>query len=420
MDSDRLLNPTLTIEVKRRSLAQSSVLGMAALAMVATLPGRTQGLGLITEPLLTTLNIDRVTYSELNFWATIIGAAFCLPCGRLIDRMGPRAVLTAAIGALGLTVVVMSEASGVAQLAILLTLTRGFGQSALSVVSLTVVGKYFAERIHMAMGLYSLMVGVGFIVAFPSVGQAAVRFGWRAAWLGVGLTLLLIVAPLGWLSLRKPPAGSVAETEEASEADALETDLTVADALRSPAFWIFALASSLFGLVYSGIALFNQSILEERGFDASTYHLALVISTLVGLAANFAGGWISTRVPVQKVMAVGMSVLAGSVLMLPFVSTLTEVATYAIAMGLAGGIVTVVFFSVWAQVFGRTHLGRIQGVAQMMTVLASAIGPVLLARTLASTGSYRAVFLMLAAVVFCFGVASWVVRLPDRRAARTT
>ncbi len=44
------------------------------------------------------------------------------------------------------------------------------------------------------------------------------------------------------------------------------------DALQSPAFWVFALSSSLFGLVYSGIALFNQSILEERGFDATTYH----------------------------------------------------------------------------------------------------------------------------------------------------
>ena len=35
--------------------------------------------------------------------------------------------------------------------------------------------------------------------------------------------------------------------------------LTLTDALGGPAFWIFALASSLFGLVYSGIALFNAS-----------------------------------------------------------------------------------------------------------------------------------------------------------------
>jgi len=49
----------------------------------------------------------------------------------------------------------------------------------------------------------------------------------------------------------------------------------------------------LFGLVYSGIALFNQSILEQLGFDATVYHSVLVINTLFGLVANFAGGWLA-------------------------------------------------------------------------------------------------------------------------------
>ena len=51
------------------------VLFVAAAAMVGTLPGRTQGLGLITEPLLADLGIGRVAYAELNFWATLIGSA---------------------------------------------------------------------------------------------------------------------------------------------------------------------------------------------------------------------------------------------------------------------------------------------------------------------------------------------------------
>ncbi len=109
-----------------------------------------------------------------------------------------------------------------------------------------------------------------------------------------------------------------------------------------------------------------------------------------------------------------MSVLAVSLLMLPFVSTFAHVAAYATAMGIAGGVVTVVFFSVWAQAFGRRELGRIQGCAQMMTVLASAVGPLLLAGTLERTGSYSSIFLILAAVVALLGVAAWRVRLPDR------
>src|ERR1700686_2046018 len=71
-----------------------AILAIAALAMVGTLPGRTQGLGLVTESLLRDLHLDRVTYATINLWGTLLGAAFCLPCGRLIDRFGSRKLLT--------------------------------------------------------------------------------------------------------------------------------------------------------------------------------------------------------------------------------------------------------------------------------------------------------------------------------------
>jgi len=94
------------------------------------------------------------------------------------------------------------------------------------------------------------------------------------------------------------------------------------------------------------------------------------------------------------------------------VRTFPHIAAYAVVMGIAGGIVTVVFFSVWAQVFTRAHLGRIQGFAQMMTVLGSAVGPLALAQALRQTGSYGSLFYILAACVAALGIGSWRLRLP--------
>jgi nitrate/nitrite transporter NarK len=110
-------------------------LAVAALAMVGTLPGRTQGLGLITEPLLKDLQIDRVSYAQINLWATLAGSLFRIGVGRLIDRFGSRAVLSSVAGALGAVVLAMSSVKGIIWLAVLITCTRGLGQSALSVVS---------------------------------------------------------------------------------------------------------------------------------------------------------------------------------------------------------------------------------------------------------------------------------------------
>src|SRR5262245_9861858 len=119
---------------------------VAAIAMVGTLPGRTQGLGLITEPLLADLRIDRVSYATMNLWATLIGSLFCLPCGRLVDRLGSRLLLTVVVAALAVIVLVMSSTTAWFPLSVALTLTRGLGQSALSVVCLALVGQWFGRR----------------------------------------------------------------------------------------------------------------------------------------------------------------------------------------------------------------------------------------------------------------------------------
>jgi MFS family permease len=396
-------------------------LAIAALAMVGTLPGRTQGLGLITEPLLADLRIDRVAYATINLWATLIGAAFCLPCGRLTDRFGSRTVLTAIALSLGVTVLAMSSTTGLIGLCIGITLSRGFGQSALSVVSLALVGKWFARRLNSAMAVYSLLIGIGFIAAFPGVGQAVLKVGWRQAWSAVGWFLVLALAPLAALAVRNNPEDQGLQLDgEIEEQSSHLDDLTVWEALRGPAFWVFAFSSSLFGLVYSGISLFNQSILEQRGFNATTYHTVLVISTMLGLLANFVGGWLASRWSIQRLMGVGMALLSAALLALPLVRTYTHVVLYGAAMGVSGGVVTVVFFSVWGQAFGRSHLGRIQGCAQTMTVFASAVGPLLLAETLRQTGSYDVIFNSLAAVVAVLGVACWYVPLPSRVARSRT
>jgi MFS family permease len=397
-------------------------LGMAALAMVGTLPGRTQGLGLVTEPLLRDLSMDRVLFAEINLVATLLGSLFCLGVGRLIDRAGSRAVLTALALCLGATVLSMSGARAAWALLVLVTLTRGFGQSALSVASLALVGKWFTRRLGLAMGVYALVMSIGFMAAFPLLGAAVLANGWRAAWAAVGLALVAVLAPLSWVFVRSTPeglglavdGGSAAEAGGAPSADGA----TLREALLTPAFWVFALAAAAYGLVASGIALFNESILAERGFDPTTYYRTLVVTALTALLGNFAGGALAARGSMRPLLVAAMVLLTGSLAALPRVSTQAHVMAYAVVMGLAGGFVMVVFFSFWGRAYGRAHLGRIQGAAQILTVLASAVGPLLLAQCVAWTGSYATAFYALAAAVAALGVAALAVPLPAAAAAR--
>jgi cyanate permease len=160
------------------------------------------------------------------------------------------------------------------------------------------------------------------------------------------------------------------------------------------------------------LALFNESILAERGFAATTYHRTLVITALTALVGNFLGGWLSARGTLSRLMAVAMGLLAGALLALPQVRTQWQVTGWAVVVGLAGGVVIVVFFSFWSRASGRAHLGKIQGAAQMLTVLASAVEPLLLAACVTKTRSYAVVFYWLALLVAGLGVAAWLVNIP--------
>lgn len=389
---------------------------VAALAMVGTLPGRTQGLGLITEPLLTDLQIDRVVFARINLWATLIGALFCLGVGKLIDRFGSRVVLTVVTLALASVVLLMSGAKTIIAIAILITLTRGLGQSALSVVSITIVGKWFVRRLSLAMAVYTVLLSVGFMMAFPLIGAMVISNGWRTTWWTIGLALLFGLAPVSLLLVRKSPEACLLETDGEVVQDREATvGFTLGRALATPSFWVFGIASAIYGLIASGIALFNESILAERGFDATTYHRSLVIVALTALAGNFLGGWLTSRWTMNRLLALSMLLLAGSLLSLPHVRTEGHVAAYAVVMGLAGGFVIVIFFSFWSHAYGRAHLGKIQGAAQALTVVASAIGPLLLAECVTRTGSYAIMFYVLSVFVLLLALAAWFVKIPRQQ-----
>ena len=391
------------------------VVAVAAAAMVGTLPGRTQGLGLVTEPLLTDLRIGRVDYAQLNLWATLIGAAGAIGIGRFIDRFGSRMVLTAVATALGLTVVMMSRVMTFTELAIAVTLTRALGQSALSVVSITMVGQWFGRRVDMAMAMYSVALSIGFMIAFPVVGSLVQSHGWRFAWFSVGAAILAALLPLALLVPRNPEREREPEPEPEPELGTRNPEpsgFTLRQALSTPAFWVFSIGAALYGLVASGIGLFNESILAERGFGPDVYYQTLVVTAMTGLAGNFIGGWLARVVALNRLMAISLLVLTIGLLALPQVRAMPIVMAWALVMGLGGGLVMVLFFSVWPRLYGRRELGRIQGVAQAMTVLASAVGPLLLAACVEMTGSYAAMFYILAAGVGAAALSAFVIRLP--------
>ena len=385
----------------------------AAVAMVATLPGRSVGIGLITEPLIADLGLSRLVFGEMNFWATLLGASFNLICGPAIDRFGVRSVVSVILFVLSVVVLGFSQIANVGFLLVLLILMRGIGQSALSVVSLTIVGKWFVRRLSIAMGIFAVLMSVGFAVAIVVAGHVVTAYGWRVMWSGLGW-ILVFVAAMSFLFVRRDPesVGLNVETVTDEETGISAIGFTLKQTLAVPAFWVFAIGSALYNFVIAGVLLFNQSILSELGFDETVFQYAMAMFMITGLVGNFLAGWAARRWSLGRLMTVAMILVAVYLVMFPQLVTSVQALAHAGLLGFSGGVVSVIFFTAWANIFGRLHLGKIQGAAQVFAVLASATGPWFIAYVFDSVGTYAPSFYALAPFVLFVAIVAWFVDIP--------
>jgi hypothetical protein len=115
-----------------------------------------------------------------------------------------------------------------------------------------------------------------------------------------------------------------------------------------------------------------------------------------------------------KLLAVGVVTLALSLVVFPAVGSVGMAAGYAVLLGVSGGIITVIYFAVYGHTYGRTHLGVIQAVVQVLSVLASATGPLVLAACREYAGGSAPFFYAFAAAAAVLAVLAWVVPAPAR------
>lgn len=384
---------------------------IGALAMTATYPGRTHGLGMVTEPLLHDLRLaddnGRVFYAALNLYATLLGALFCIPVGWLFDRFNPRLILAGNLVLLGIAVVGLASAHSWEVLFVFLILTRGFGQSALSVVSITLVAKAFRPvQLGLAMAWYAIIMAPLHLILIRSVGAGlSAGTSWRTVWLWVGMALVVLAGMA--LFLGRP-------TTTLSNAPARPpTGASLRQALATPAFWVIAGTISLWSLIYAGVALFNEAIFRERGFAKEVYFDVLSLVTLIALGAKFLFGWLTRYCRLTHLLSVCLLLTTATLAGLPYAQAIWHVYLYALALGLASGAVALLFFAAWGTLYGPRDLGRIQGIAQMLTVLASACGPLVFSLSKRWLASYSAIFQGLALLVFVLAVLAWFTPLPQ-------
>jgi sugar phosphate permease len=325
--------------------------------------------------------------------------------GRFVDRHGARRVI--AVGALmmGLGFIIVSRMS-VLYLFYVGYVIIGTGASAMGLVPCSaVVSNWFRRKRGTALGLMAAGIGAGGVVMAPFIGYMLSRFDWRAAYLSMAILIVALGIPLALGVIRTRPSemglyadGDTAPTEDAVAATRRggeKEGCTLQQALRTPAFWLIAVAFAFSNFANMGSIQAAAPFLEDVGYPTATAASALGAIGFGSGTGKILFGWLCDRIRPNHACAIGIALQLAGVLLLLTVradSPLVLIWACALLLGLGVGAWLPTLSMLASTSFGLLFYGAVFGALNLAQSLGTATGPLFSGMMHDATGSYVGAF----------------------------
>ena len=341
--------------------------------------------------------------------------------GRLNDRIGPRLILYASGLLLGVGYVLMFQLQHLWQLYAAIGVVVGMGMSTQDVVILSTIARWFERRRGMMSGIVKTGTGLGQL-AFPIVIAVLIAaYGWRQAYLLMGLAVLVMAMGMAHLFRRDPSsAGQVAIGRQAA-AVALKTDaeegVTSSAGVKTRQFWFLCLSE--FTLSFCIMTTLVHLVPHAQDGGVSVGRAGLLVSVIgaSSIISRLAMGSASDSMGSRRAFSVCFGVLLLGLLWLQVANSMWMLVIYAVADGFARGGNFAVISPLVAELFGTRSHGALFGLATFVGTIGGALGPVLTGRIFDTTGSYDIAFALLAGLIAIGFVLTLLIRpLPERQA----
>jgi sugar phosphate permease len=297
-----------------------------------------------------------------------------------MDRHGARLMLGLAVLGAGLSTMALSLTQSLLVFYLLFCFARMIWAAPFELGLYGAINNWFVSKRTRATSIATLFQMSG-LVAMPLIAQYAMRDGdWRAGWLAIGTTVLLVgFLPTWALLVRQPEDLGLAPDHVAADRGsvAAEPAYTRRQAMRTRAFWLLSLFTVLVYPVQAGVSLHQAPHLIERGLSPVMAAVAISVFSAMSAAASLGVGFLPRRLPIRAIMAVAallMSIGAVGLICVDMPRT-AYVAAGIFGLGI-GGIMTSLPVA-WADYFGRGSYGAIRGTALSLQVIAQAVGPLL-------------------------------------------
>jgi MFS family permease len=366
-------------------------------------------------PLSQDLNLNRTSTSLAFSLARAEGAIEGPIVGHLLDRYGPKPIMLAAVLLMGCGYLLLSQVNNYTSFLIVylgvisLAHAGGFMHA-----PMVLINTWFIRHRARAITISSAAFGMGGVLVAPILSVIVQMWGWRWGAAIAGLLFLAIGIPLSLTVRRSPesigllPDGDAPKVlapgqEEAAGASRTEVDVTVAEALRSFAFWGSVLAAGIRNGSYHAISVHFIPLMVWKGLSQAEAAFLLGVYAFLGMAATLVLGWFADKANKPRLTASVLFAAAGAMFLPIFGNSLWSLALFTIFFA----AVETTFPLGWAVVgdlFGRKHYAKIRGYMTLFYTWGGVLGPVVAGATFDKWGTYEPLLWSLIGVFFMAGL----------------
>lgn len=401
-----------------------AIVGASFLATLGEVPVFGPVLGVFITPIEEELGWSRATIAFGFTAGTMTGSVASIVVGRLLDRYGARVVMAFAGLLISAALLGMSRMNEPWQFWVLFGVGRGSAITGVEVGASVAVANWFYRKRGRALGVKSMGQRIGqTLVPFGVLGMMSVS-DWRMVYVALsGLVVLLITVPSVLFMRKRPedvgllPDGDLRRTGEGGTperpAPAAEASWTLAEALRTRAFWLIALFTTGTPLVQGSTNLHLVANLIDRGLPDVQAVSVLAIFGAVSALVIMPLGMLFDHVHVRLGAMFMAAVLVVAMLLISVADSFAEAVVFAGLFGLATGMRSVVETLLVANYFGRESMGTIKGFMGPFRIV-SPIGPVFAGFVRDTTGSYGPAFIVFAGMAVLMLAAMFFARQPRR------
>lgn len=378
---------------QRRGVVFAAMIGNA----VSTTPAVHSVFGAFLIPLSESFDWPRVSISFVFVLLALTGAIGYPLAGRFADRHGARGMILSGNILLGLSICLLAASNGSLLIFYLtFTLIGIFGVLPSTPMFSRVVAQWFDRNRGTALGL-SAGVGNGLgSMLFPIVAALLVtEVGWRYAYLGIGVIVIIVGFPVLYRALREvgdvhPPTPEAAESElrDVDKDGISASSETLRDAMRKPVFWLLTGTIAMGAGVLTAIFSHIVPILADRGYDIGLGTTVVSVYALVGSFWQLGIGRLLDVSSRPRIVAPAYAMAVAGLACLGLAESPSLLLLGGVFLGLGLGTQYGSLPFLVSRYFATGNFGTILGVMYSAIIVAQGLTPVLLDYSFDVTGSY--------------------------------